>query len=481
MLAQRTFNLDDQHLFARVTGDCNPIHVDELAARRTMAGAPIVHGIHTLLWLLESIGRQTPHLANVATLRVHFKKMLYLGELAQAALVKQDSKQVRAKVSVGAFDIVQLVLGLGAVQPGPARGVAISDVINPVLPAEMDLKDMKLQRGRLAFATDVNEMARLFPNAARLIGPRRVAALGCSTRLVGMVVPGLHSIFDGLDVSFVEDDPTRDDDIRYEVSTVEEQLRFVRTEISGGGLLGHVEAFNRPAPTPQPPIARIKPMLSQMEFEGSVALIVGGSRGLGELVAKIIAAGGGKVILTYVKGKSDAERVAQEIASAGGECEILSYDVSRDPEGQLRPLSTAPSHIYYFATPSIFRRRSAAYSPGLFEQFNAYYVTGFYNLLWFALSNWKSKNKMSVFYPSSSALERRPENITEYAMSKAAGEILCADLNRQIKNLRVVTTRLPRILTDQTASISEVESADALDTMLPLVREFQRDEADRTS
>jgi len=475
--AQRTFDLNDQRLFARVTGDCNPIHVDEVAARRTMAGAPVVHGIHTLLWLLDSIGSQAPDLENIATLRVHFGKMLYLGELAQTTLVKRDSRQLRAKVSVGAADIMQLIIGTGAVQSRPARideGVAVAEVLNPVVPAEIALEEMKLQRGRLAFATDVNEIARLFPNAARLIGPRRVAALGCSTRLVGMVVPGLHSIFGGLEVSFVEDDPARNE-IEYEVSAVEEVLKFVRTAISGGGLLGHVEAFNRPTPTPQPRIERIKPMLAQKEFEGSVVLIVGGSRGLGELVAKIIAAGGGKVILTYVTGKSDAERVAQEIAGEGGECEILSYDVSGDPDGQLWSLSTAPSHIYYFATPSIFRRRSAAYSPGLFGQFNAYYVTGFYNLVEFALRTWRSIDKISVFYPSSSALDERPENMTEYAMSKAAGEILCADLDRHIRNLRVVTTRLPRILTDQTASISEVESADALDTMLPLVREFQRD------
>lgn len=476
MLAERIFDLNDQRLFARVTGDCNPIHLDEVAARRTMAGAPIVHGIHTLLWLLEGIGSQTPDLPNMTTLRVHFGKMLYLGELAQATIVKRDNRQLRAKVSVGTADVMQLIIGTGEVRSRPVgieEGAAVLEVVNPVLPAEVALEDMKLQRGRLAFATGVDEIAQLFPNAARLMGPRRVAALGCTTRLVGMVVPGLHSIFGGLEVSFVEDD-TALDEIEYEVGAVEEELKFVRTAISGGGLLGHVEAFNRPAPVPQPRVARIRPMLSKKEFDGSVVMIVGGSRGLGELVAKVIAAGGGKVILTYVTGKSDAERVAQEITDEGEECEILSYDVSGDPEDQLRSLSTAPSHIYYFATPSIFRRRSAAYSAGLFEQFNAYYVTGFYNLVEFALRNWKPKDKISVFYPSSSALDKRPENMTEYAMSKAAGEILCADLDRHTRNLRVVTTRLGRMLTDQTASISEVESADALDTMLPLVREFQQ-------
>ena len=39
-------------------------------------------------------------------------------------------------------------------------------------------------------------------------------------------------------------------------------------------------------------------------FAGQTALIVGGSRGLGEVTAKLIAAGGGTPIITYQAGKS---------------------------------------------------------------------------------------------------------------------------------------------------------------------------------
>ncbi|QPF90272.1 SDR family NAD(P)-dependent oxidoreductase [Bradyrhizobium commune] len=476
MLAQRTFDLDDQRHFARVTGDWNPIHVDEVAARRTMAGSPIVHGIHTLLWLLESIGSQMPDLPEIARFRVNFGKMLYLGELAQATVLKQDGKQLRAKVSVGSVDIMQLIVGFGAARPRSADvggGAAAGEVLNPSAPLETTLEAMATQRGRLAFASDADEIARMFPMAARMIGPRRVAGLGCSTRLVGMVVPGLHSIFGGLEVGFTTDEDSRSA-IDYQVSTVQPELRYVRVEISGGGMLGHVEAFNRPEPIAQPSVALIRSKVAAAEFEGSIALVVGGSRGLGELVGKIVAAGGGKVVLTYVAGKADAERVAQDIVEGGGDCHVVPYDVSGDPESQLKSLPAAPSHIYYFATPSIFRRKTAAYSPAVFQQFNVFYVAGFYALIEQMMRDREPKDQLSVFYPSSSALDQRPDNMTEYAMSKAAGEILCQDLDRRMKNLRILTARLPRILTDQTASISDVESADALETLIPLVRDVQR-------
>ena len=54
---KRTFTADDQTRFAQVSGDYNPMHMDALQARRTQAGAPVVHGIHLLLWALKPVCR----------------------------------------------------------------------------------------------------------------------------------------------------------------------------------------------------------------------------------------------------------------------------------------------------------------------------------------------------------------------------------------------------------------------------------------
>lgn len=476
MLETRIFDRKDQHLFARITGDFNPMHLDDVAARRTLAGAPVVHGIHNFLWLLDSIAKWQPDLKDVVAFKVHFGKMLYLGELARVTILRQDGRQIRAKVSVGNADIMQVILRRGSAVPSASTNkmqALGSEILQPLAPADVNIADMKGQSGRLAFASEPEQISRLFAHASRLVGARRVAALGCCTRLVGMVLPGLHSMFSGLDLSMVEDVAARGE-INYEVETVNEDLNFVRLAVAGAGLTGHLDAFNRPTPTAQPQLASIAPFVHEKEFDGAVALIVGGSRGLGELVAKIVAAGGGKVIVTYVAGKQDAEKVAKEINGEGGQCEVLAYDVNQQPDLQLKELKTIPTHVYYFATPSIFRRRSATYSPKLFEDFNSYYVTGFHNLIDFASREWPSEKGIGVFYPSSTALDQRPENMTEYSMSKAAGEILCADLAKYTKNLRIILQRLPRLLTDQTASVSEVESADALAVMIPIVRQVQK-------
>jgi len=92
-----------------------------------------------------------------------------------------------------------------------------------------------------------------------------------------------------------------------------------------------VDAFARHPARAQPPIFSMATRVSRHEFAGQRALIVGGSRGLGEPHAKIIAAGGGHTIITYSVGKEDAERVAAEIEGFGATCDVLQYDVRVRP------------------------------------------------------------------------------------------------------------------------------------------------------
>jgi hypothetical protein len=63
--------------------------------------------------------------------------------------------------------------------------------------------------------------------------------------------------------------------------------------------------------------------------------------------------------------------------------------------------------------------------------------------------------------------------MTEYAMAKAAGEILCADINTTLPKARVTINRLPRLPTDQTASVTPVTTGEPVLALLPLIREVQ--------
>jgi 3-oxoacyl-[acyl-carrier protein] reductase len=66
----------------------------------------------------------------------------------------------------------------------------------------------------------------------------------------------------------------------------------------------------------------------QTKLEGKIALITGGSRGIGAAIAKRLAADGANVAITYTKGADAAASVVKEIESAGGKAIAIQADAT---------------------------------------------------------------------------------------------------------------------------------------------------------
>src|SRR5690242_4824927 len=64
------------------------------------------------------------------------------------------------------------------------------------------------------------------------------------------------------------------------------------------------------------------------DLTGKVALVTGGSRGIGRATALALAKQGAHVVVNYVRGEAEAQRVVQEIEAAGGKAEALAFDVA---------------------------------------------------------------------------------------------------------------------------------------------------------
>ena len=474
MLAHKIFTIADQTRFAALSGDFNPMHLDPIAARRTPAGAPVVHGIHTLLWLLDNIGSQPGELGSCCTLKVRFRNMVYLGDTVVARITQASSSRLCAQALVDGVEVVRLIAVLGPQLPAVQAPSSPLPLPLPLtshnVPCDLTLDEMAGHSGQVPFATEPSEMERAFPGAARMLGSRRVTALGCSTRLVGMVVPGLHSVYVGFDLRLTAE-AAPDSCLQYTVTLVDPVFRRVQLTVNGGGLSGTLETFSRLPPVSQASMSSVAALVTPGEFDDAIALVVGGSRGLGELTAKLIAAGGGRVTISYVSGKQDADKLAAEINHSGGKCDVIAYDVHKSAGNQLESLVQPPTHIYYFATPTISRRKSGICTRERLAEFNDFYIHGFLSLVEASLA--RRPEGVSVFYPSTVFVHERPAEMTEYAMSKAAGEILCAEIAQYMPKVRVLTERLPRVPTDQTASLIPVKNASALSVLLPIIRKMQ--------
>jgi NAD(P)-dependent dehydrogenase (short-subunit alcohol dehydrogenase family) len=462
-IASRIFDLDDQREFARLSSDWNPMHLDPAFARRTQVGAPVVHGIHNLAWAANAVLQAHP--IKVVNIRARFLQPLYLHEEVSVILRNQTEGLIGLDVNAAGNRIatVRLSSTPGKVSTDLAEPESIPHLLSQ--PASPVFEDLAKQRGAVAVAEA--DFRSLYPALTGAIGASGVKALLASSQVIGMACPGLHSLFSDLDINFGADAGNA---LAYRVDKVDKRFRSLHIAIAGYGVRGRLEAFARPAPPVQAGMSEITARVKGDPFAGQRSLVVGGSRGLGEVTARIIAAGGGWPVITYLNGKHEAEAAAADITGFGGQCDVMRFDALAPAHEQLRGLKI--DCCYYFATPKIFQRKPALYDPETMRLFLRFYTDGLFDIC--AELGSDASTRTVVFYPSTTAIDEGVGNIAEYAMAKAAGEVLADYITKFSPGVQVICRRLPRILTDQTATVGVATADNALDTMLPLVYEVQQ-------
>ena len=197
----------------------------------------------------------------------------------------------------------------------------------------------------------------LFPALCPAISVPAVSELALLSTLVGMVVPGAVLDIVGAFVS----DPRWRASARMCVSCVANRPALPKCRVGhgrGSHIAATIFAFARYPPTQPPSSDKAAALVVPGEFRGRRALVIGGSRGIGAATAKLIAAGGGTVALSYAHGQREAEAVANDIDGRCGEtkCIVFRYDASQDAADQLPVYASPFTHVYYFATPHIFGR-----------------------------------------------------------------------------------------------------------------------------
>jgi hypothetical protein len=446
------------------------VHQDPVAARQIAAGEPIVHGMHLLLRALDAHFTAARGTARIA-ISVRFERPALIGD---SITVERHGRTSLALTLDGALRLVDVELDSGAAAPSdtPMTGsIPPGRERSARTPRVRTMDDIPGASGVIALPK-AEAVRRAFPHAARALGREAVAAFTAISRLVGMECPGRDSLLSAIDLHVTANEPARH--LSWRVLRADARFGLVRIEIRSGGVRGTVDAFLRPKPVPAPAFAAVSVSVGAHEFAGQRAVIVGGSRGLGAATALLVAAGGGVPLVTFAKGGADAAALRRDAARSGRRIEIVRFDLIKDPLEQLVRACRRfrPTHLYYFATPRIFGRRRDGFDDAVFQRFAQFYVSGFAGV---CAAVGSAVPSLKVFYPSTTALDLEPaRELTEYAAAKAAGEALCRSLSRTVPGLSILVRRLPRVTTDQTATILPVPAGDPVAVLLPIVRELQR-------
>lgn len=470
-MTERVFTNEDQLAFARLSGDENPLHLDPTSARRLMFGKQVAHGVHALLWALDGYFEvKTPSL-RLLTVKAAFQAGIGVGATVKCSYTPADESGLEIRLQVNGAPAAWIKVGWGN------RDQPITTTLPTAIPENLDCRDRPLEElktasGALPLYLDLPLSQRLFPNLSRMLPPMQLAELLAATRLVGMECPGLHSIFSGLELTY-SSQARGGPQMAYQVVTCNPKISLLLMKISAPGMDGKVKAFIRPKSQRQATFAEVSRRADPEEFASQRAIVIGGSRGLGEVTAKLLAAGGAEVIISYYKGEEDARRVVEEIVSAGARASFFQLNVLAPPADLLSKLSwgSRPMVLYYFATPFIFGNTKGKFSPARFNKFCDYYVTGFFRTVQLLKPGPGGLEK--IFYPSTTAIEEMPVDMGEYAAAKTAGELLCTFLEKTLPGISIDRPRLPRLATDQTVSLLPVDNQKPISLLLSHLRKLR--------
>jgi acyl dehydratase/NAD(P)-dependent dehydrogenase (short-subunit alcohol dehydrogenase family) len=478
-----SISASDSAGFARLSGDYNPLHLDRLAARRTQFGDTVVHGIHLLLATLDrTADRWCRNGAGPAALSFAFSNPVRTGaSVVIRVTAEPDGSRFRFVAESEQRVAFTATVELDSTLPGPPHEP--EDAESPPAAAWLESFPPTRPSGTVPLRLARAQLASLFPSLSVLKRRSWIADLLATTRIVGMHCPGLHSVYSTGKLRRAGNSDAAS--MSYRIERTDDRFQMVRMSVEGAELGGQIEALFRPAPVAQPSAQQIASSVAADIFKEQRALVIGGSRGLGELTAKIIAAGGGQVTITYSKGREDAESICAEASQLGRVCNAQQLDVTRVDElpewlahgssglahgssGLAEPFT----HVYFFASPPIPRNTTGRWNHPVFEQLSDVYVRAFAAIAHKVLSaEAPPKRALRFLYPSSVFLDEYEKGFAEYCVAKAAGEALCLQLERQYGVL-FARPRLPRMRTDQTSGVRDAAMPDTFAVMYETLRQF---------
>jgi hypothetical protein len=452
-IATRKFKLIDQINFAKFSGDFNPIHIDPIESRKTLFGRVIVHGTNAVFWALDEIISAKGFVFD--KIKIRFIKPIFLEEDAVCYWIENNNL-----ILIKCHDVVVISIAVCINNTLIKKNIELRfDKNHKKSISKTFLECLKLGKQKFILRGDINFGFNLYPNFFSSYGTVVSAELAGISQVIGMECPGLNSLFASINLEIGPKDYSSLKMI-YEVGG-DRRFKLLNITFYGYAISATAKVFYRPTPVEYVPMTKIKNYIYKDEFKKASALIIGGSRGLGSQVARIIAVGGGKSIITYNQGRKEAYELAKQIRNFGGECEVMQFNVELNTE-----LPCSFNQLYYFATPKIQSDEYNKDNDSSYFFYKKFYVDAFNRIC----NNPRIIKLMpSIFYPSTIYADTSNHEFKTYSLAKIQGEKLVDQLVEEL-GIDIFVKRLPRFKTDQNLRIIEEEFEDEFLHLIPIVR-----------
>jgi len=97
----KTFTEEDVRHFIEITGDTNPLHVDEAFASTTQFGRRVLHGMLTASILSTMVGMLLPGTGAIyRSQSIHFLKPVHIGDTVTAHFVVRSIDRAKRRLEI---------------------------------------------------------------------------------------------------------------------------------------------------------------------------------------------------------------------------------------------------------------------------------------------------------------------------------------------------------------------------------------------
>ena len=455
-------NLSDAKAFADLSGDFNPMHLEEQYSRRLIYGEPVAHGINVILKILENRFHDLDEKISINHLIIKFLEPVYYNKIYTCFVFKVGEKE-NIILKYNQKKIIDISISYAFNSKFKYINLT-NNIFQKIIPNSSSIDNAYNYCDSIDYKVDTTLFKLIYPIIYNCISFKFINFLISTSYIVGMRMPGLNSIYSQIELNLINDDNSKINKISINLHKIYKSVNLIKLDISDSSYLARINCFFRPPPINQPKIKDLTNLVSKDEFKSQNALIIGGSRGLGELTAKILALGSGKVTITYSSGIIEATRIKDEIYDFNkSNLSIKKLNVHDEIYDSFLDNFT---HIYYFATPKIKQSDSKIFDQKLYLNYYNYYIFSFNRIL----ESFSKKHKCKIFYPSTIFIEQEDSFFREYVKAKIDGEKLIENFDK--KNIKIFKPRLPKLETDQTASLIYEKKSDTISIMHEAIKQF---------